>query len=45
VKEEVEEQEHHVAREFFKVGAAIALAVCGSLQGNEVFMLMLSQDH
>ena len=42
VKEEAEEQEHHVAREFFKVGAAIALAVCGSLRGNEVFMLDLN---
>ena len=42
VKEEAEEQEHRVAREFFKVGAAIALAVCGSLRGNEVFMLDLN---
>jgi hypothetical protein len=42
VKEEAEEQEHQVAREFFKVGAAIALAMCGSLQGNEVFMLDLN---
>ena len=42
VKEEAEEQEHHVAREFFKVEAAIALALCGSLQGNEVFMLDLN---
>ncbi len=42
VKEEAEEQEHQVAREFFKVGAAIALAVCGSLRGNEVFMLELN---
>ena len=41
LKEEAEEQEHHVAREFFKVGAAVALAVCGSLRGNEVFMLDL----
>ena len=41
IKEEAEEQEHHVAREFFKVGAAVALAVCGSLRGNEVFMLDL----
>jgi hypothetical protein len=42
VKEEAEEQEHQVAREFFKVGAAIALVVCGSLRGNKVFMLDLN---
>jgi hypothetical protein len=42
VKEEAEDQEQRVAREFFKVGAAIALAVCGSLRGNEVFMLDLN---
>jgi hypothetical protein len=43
IKEEAEEQNHQVAREFFKVGAAIALATCGSLQGNEVFMLDLNR--
>ena len=42
VKEEAEEQEPCVAREFFKVEAAIALALRGSLQGNEVFMLDLT---
>jgi hypothetical protein len=42
IKEEAEEQNHQVAREFFKVGAAIALATCGSLRGNEVFMLDLN---
>ena len=42
VKAEAEEQEPHVAREFFKVGAAVALAFCGSLRGNEVFMLDLN---
>ena len=42
VKEEADEQEPRVAREFFKVGAAIALALCGSLRGNEVFMLDLN---
>ncbi len=34
VKEKAEEQEHQVAREFFKVGTAIALTVCGSLRGS-----------
>jgi hypothetical protein len=43
IKEEAEEQNHQVAREFFKVGAAIALATCGSLQDNEVFMLDLNE--
>jgi hypothetical protein len=42
MKEEAKKQEHQVAREFFKVGAAIALAVCGSLRGNKVLMLDLN---
>jgi hypothetical protein len=42
IKEEAEDQDYHIAREYYKVGAAVALAVCGSLLGNEVFMLKLA---
>ncbi len=42
IKEEVEDQEREVAREYIKVGAVVATAVCGSLRGSEVFMMELS---
>jgi hypothetical protein len=42
VLEEVADQEKHIAKEFMKFGAAAALAVCASLQGNEVFLLDLA---
>ena len=42
VKEEAEEQDRDIASELFKVGAAIATAVCASLRGPEVFMMELS---
>jgi len=42
VKEEAEEQDRGIASEFFKVGSAIATAVCASLRGPEVFMMELS---
>jgi hypothetical protein len=40
--EEVEDQEEHVARKYKKFGAAAALAICASLQGNKVFLLDLA---
>ena len=43
VKKEFEEQDDWVAREYCKFGAAVALAVCGSLQGPEVFLLDLAR--
>ena len=42
IKEDAEEQERDVASELFKVGAAIATAVCALLRGPEVFMRELS---
>jgi hypothetical protein len=42
VKVKVEEQDDWVAREYYKFGVAAALAVCGSLQGPEVFLLDLA---
>ena len=42
LKEEAEEQDRDVASEFFKVGAKIAMAVCASLRGSEVFMMELA---
>jgi hypothetical protein len=42
IKEEAEDQDYHIAHKYYKVGAAVALAVCGSLHGNEVFMLKLA---
>jgi hypothetical protein len=42
IKEEAEDQEQTVAREYYKVGAAVATALCGSLRGSEVFMLELA---
>ena len=42
VKFEVEEQDNWVASEYYKFGAAAALAVCGSLRGPEVFLLDLA---
>jgi hypothetical protein len=44
VREEAEEQDRDVACEFFKVGAAIATAVCALLRGPEVFMMELSSE-
>ena len=41
IKEEAEEQDRDVASKFFKVGAAIATAVCAALRGSEVFMMMM----
>ncbi len=42
IKEEAEDQECPVAREYLKVGAAVATAVCASLRGPEVFMMKLA---
>ncbi len=42
IKEEVEEQDHPFAREYLKVGAAVATAVCASLRGPKVFMMELA---
>jgi hypothetical protein len=42
LKEEAEEQDRDVASKFFKVGAKIAMAVCASLRGSEVFMMELA---
>ena len=42
IKEEAEEQDHDIASKFFNVGATIAMAVCASLRGSEVFMMELS---
>ncbi len=42
VKNELEEQDDWVAREYCKFGAAVALAMCGSLRGPEVFLLDLA---
>ncbi len=33
IKEEAEDQDPSIAREFFKVGTAVATAVCASLKG------------
>ena len=41
IKEEAEEQDPQIAREYLKVGAAVATAVCASLRGPEVFMMEL----
>jgi hypothetical protein len=42
IREEAEEQDRAIAREYLKVGAAIATAVCASMQGSEVFMMELA---
>jgi hypothetical protein len=42
IKEEVGEQDLWVTREYVKVGAAMALAMCASLRGPEVFLLELA---
>ncbi len=42
IKEEIEEQNAWIAREYVKVGAAAALAVWASLQGPEIFLLDLA---
>ena len=39
VKNELEEQDDWVVKEYCKFGAAAALAICGSLRGPEVFLL------
>ncbi len=44
VKFEVEEQDDWVARVYYKCGAVVALAVCGSLQGTEAFLLDLARS-
>jgi hypothetical protein len=42
IKEEAKDQEPTVAREYYKVGAAVATALCSLLRGSEVFMLELA---
>jgi hypothetical protein len=42
IKEEIEEQDTWIAREYVKVGAAAALAVCASLQRPEIFLFDLA---
>ncbi len=39
IREEAEEQDRSIAGEFFKVGAAILMAVWASLRGLDVFMM------
>ncbi len=41
IKEEIEEQDAWITREYIKVGATAALAKCASLQGPEIFLLDL----
>jgi hypothetical protein len=42
IQEEANKQERTVVREYLKVGAAIATAVCVSMWGSEVFMMELA---
>jgi hypothetical protein len=42
LQQEAEVEVPHMAREYWKVGAAIALAVCASLQGPEMLLLDLA---
>ena len=42
IKEDAEGQDRNIAGELFKVGAAIATAVCALLRGPEAFMMELS---
>jgi len=42
VKEEIEFGEREVAREYTKIGAAVATSLCASLRGPEVFLLDLA---
>ncbi len=42
IKEEAKDQEQTIAREYYKVGAAVATALCSLLRGSEVFMLELA---
>ncbi len=42
IREEADEQDPSIAGEFFKVGAAIAMAVWASLRESEVFMMELA---
>lgn len=42
IKIDMNEQSHVIAREYCKLGAAVAIALCGSLRGPEVFMLDLA---
>ena len=41
IREEAEDQEKTIGREYLKVGAAVATTVCASLCGSEVFMMEL----
>jgi hypothetical protein len=47
IKEEAEEQDRLIAREYLKVAAAVATAICASLRGPKVFMMELAalQQH
>jgi hypothetical protein len=45
IKEEAKDQEQIIAREYYKVGAAVATALCGLLRGSEIFMLELAALH
>ena len=42
IKYEAAQQPRHIAFEMLKVGAAIAVGLCGSLRGPEIFMLDLA---
>ena len=42
IRREAEEETPLIAREYYKVGAAVATAVCASLRGPEVFQLDLA---
>jgi hypothetical protein len=42
IRQEAEEEGPIVAGEYYKVGAAVATAVCASLRGPEVFQLNLA---
>jgi hypothetical protein len=42
IKEEAEEQDRPIAREYLKVGVAVAMAACASFRGPKVFMMELA---
>jgi hypothetical protein len=42
IREEAKEQDRGIRREYLKVGAAVATAICASLRGSEVFMMELA---
>ena len=43
IREEAKEQDRGIRREYLKVGAAVATAICASVRGSEVFMMELQR--